>query len=100
MGSSRAREPLSLSAQYARLDIHLSSQRLKRVGLQALPRKIGWHAATSRPPGTACTTAKNGSLATKVRNLMHDAFGPALTSAKSNACAFDAHRKVECIPAR
>ena len=76
MGFSRTRKPLPSSAQYARLDVRLSRRGLKRVALQALPRKIGWHAEPSRPPRTACSAAKNGSLAPKSREPIHGAFGP------------------------
>ena len=65
--SPRTRKPLPSSALYAWLDVHLSRQGLKRVGLQALPGRIGWHAEPSRPPRTACSAAKNGSLAPKSR---------------------------------
>ena len=47
MGFSRTQKPLPSSAQYAWLDVHLFRQGLKRVGLQALPREIGWHAETA-----------------------------------------------------
>ena len=67
MGFSRTRKPLPSSAQYAWLAVHLSRRGLKRVGLQALPGRIGWHAEPSRPPRTACSAAKNGSLAPKSR---------------------------------
>lgn len=76
MGFSRTRKPLPSSAQYAWLDVHLSRRGLKRVGLQTPPGRIGWHAEPSRPPRTACSAAKNGSLAPKSREPIHGAFGP------------------------